>query len=43
MKTKKIFVTAYNPKIKKRVPYVVVNGKAISLVTKNQFNYTKTR
>jgi len=33
----KRFVTAYDPLIKIRVPFVVINGIAISLVTKFKF------
>lgn len=40
-KNKKKFITAYDPKIKIRVPYVVINNIAISLVTKHKFKYKK--
>lgn len=36
------FITAYDPKINRRVPHIVIKGKAVSLVTKNSFKYTKS-
>lgn len=34
------FIYAYDPIIRKRVPHVVRNGWAISLVTGNKFRYS---
>lgn len=42
MKNKK-FVMAYDPKIKRRVPFVVVKGIATSLVTKSTFKYKQNK
>jgi len=36
---KRKFITAIDPLLNRRVPYVVINNKAISLVTKHQFKY----
>ncbi len=36
---RKKFIYAYDPKIRRRVVHVVVNGKAISLITGNSFKY----
>jgi hypothetical protein len=33
------FIYAFDPKIKRRVAFVVENGYAISLVTKTRFKY----
>ena len=38
-KTEKFFVYAYDPKIKRRVVHVVINGWAYSLVTGHKFKY----
>jgi len=35
------YIYAYDPVIKKRVPHLVVNGWAISLVSGNRFKYRK--
>lgn len=35
------YITAYDPKIKRRVVHVVRNGVAVSLVTGNKFRYSK--
>jgi len=35
------YITAYDPKIKRRVVHIVVRGTAISLVTGNKFRYTE--
>lgn len=37
------YIYAYDPKIKRRVPHVVRNGVAISLVTGNRFPYRPHR
>jgi len=40
-KTKKQYIYAYDPVIKKRVVHVVINGWSISLVTGHKFRYNK--
>ncbi len=40
---KRQYIYAYDPTIKKRVVHVVVNNKAISLVTGHKFQYIKGR
>lgn len=39
-KEKRLFVYAYEPFIKRRVVYVIVNDYAISLLTKHKFKLT---
>lgn len=39
IKKKKFYIFAYDPKIKKRVTYVVENGVATSLVSGHKFKY----
>jgi len=35
------YITAYDPKIKKRVLHIVKNGKAVSVISGNSFPYNK--
>jgi hypothetical protein len=37
------YIYAYDPIIKRRVPHIIVNGWAISMVTGNRFWYGKRR
>ena len=37
------YIFAYDPKIKKRVTYILENGIATSLVTGNKFKYKKPK
>jgi len=41
--TKKKYITAYDREIRVRVPHIVKNGRAISLVTKKSFPYKPKR
>jgi len=43
MQNKIKYITAFDPQIKTRVPHVVINNRAISLVTRNTFRYTKPK
>jgi len=37
------YIIAYDPIVKQRVPYVIINDVAISLITKYKFNYLKEK
>lgn len=37
------YIFAYDPIIKKRVPHLVINGWAVSLVTKHKFRYSPSK
>jgi len=41
MTKEKFFIYAYDPKIKRRCVYVVINGWAYSLLTGHKFKFSK--
>ncbi|GEM_PF-2323317 len=39
-RSKNSYIYAYDPILGRRVVYIVINGKAISLLTGHKFNYS---